>query len=166
MKLSKKGILIAIIAVMSLLTVISAMAAKPEMYVVRHALVAGYYQKLVDGAVEEWAWGECNLMLMPEKGIVFCSFSNNYKITPEMFDIWMNVLAKVDSSVLWLVEDNADASRNLRNEAKRHDIDPERLVFASRVQLPEHLARHRLADLFLDTLPYKFQRPLSVGYAG
>ena len=70
MKLSKKGILIAIIAVMSLLTVTSAMATKPEMYVVRHALVAGYYQKLVDGAVEEWAWGECNLMLMPEKGIV------------------------------------------------------------------------------------------------
>lgn len=92
--------------------------------------------------------------MLPEKGIVFCSFNNSYKITPEMFDIWMNILAKVDSSVLWLVEDNADASRNLRNEAKRHDIDPERLVFASRVQLPEHLARHRLADLFLDTLPY------------
>jgi predicted O-linked N-acetylglucosamine transferase (SPINDLY family) len=92
--------------------------------------------------------------MLPEKGFVFCCFNNNYKITPEIFDIWMSVLTKVDCSVLWLVEDNADASRNLRNEAKRRNIDPERLVFASRVKLPEHLARHGLADLFLDTLPY------------
>jgi protein O-GlcNAc transferase len=92
--------------------------------------------------------------MLPEKGFIFCCFNNNYKITPEIFDIWMSILTKVDGSVLWLVEDNPEASRNLRNEARRRNVVPERLLFASRVKLPEHLARHRLADLFLDTLPY------------
>ena len=92
--------------------------------------------------------------MLPEKGFVFCCFNNSYKITPEVFDVWMRILKKVDGSILWLVEDNADASRNLGNEAKRRGIDPKRLVFAPRLNLPEHLARLHLADLFLDTVPY------------
>jgi protein O-GlcNAc transferase len=92
--------------------------------------------------------------VLPEKGFVFCCFNNNYKITPEMFDVWMQILKKVEGSILWLLEDNVDASRNLKSEAERRGIDPKRLVFAPRLNLPEHLARHHLADLFLDTLPY------------
>lgn len=94
---------------------------------------------------------ECGL---PASGFVFCCFNNNYKITPDVFDVWMRLLAKLAGSVLWLLEDNAAVSRNLRSEAVRRGITPERLVFAPRLDLDKHLARHRLADLFLDTLPY------------
>jgi predicted O-linked N-acetylglucosamine transferase (SPINDLY family) len=90
---------------------------------------------------------------LPATGFVFCSFNNTYKITPQVFDIWMRLLARVDGSVLWLLEGNAAAPVNLRREAAARGIAPERLVFAQRIALPEHLARHRLADLFLDTLP-------------
>jgi protein O-GlcNAc transferase len=90
---------------------------------------------------------------LPERGFVFCCFNNNYKIVPEVFDIWMRLLKAVDGSVLWLLEDNAAASRNLRAEATARGVNPDRLVFAGRMPLPEHLARHQLADLFLDTLP-------------
>jgi predicted O-linked N-acetylglucosamine transferase (SPINDLY family) len=91
---------------------------------------------------------------LPEQGFVFCCFNNNWKITPAVFDIWMRLLQQVAGSVLWLFEDNPTAGRNLRAEAQKRGIAPERLVFAPRMNLPEHLARHRLADLFLDTLPY------------
>ncbi|MGZ5786414.1 MAG: tetratricopeptide repeat protein [Ramlibacter sp.] len=94
---------------------------------------------------------ECGL---PEGGFVFCCFNNNYKITPEVFDVWMRLLRRVDGSVLWLLEDNVVASRYLRAEALRRGVAPDRLVFAPRMELEDHLARHRLADLFLDTLPY------------
>jgi protein O-GlcNAc transferase len=91
---------------------------------------------------------------LPENGLVFCCFNNNYKIAPDMFDIWMRLLGRVQGSVLWLLQDNPAASRNLRQEASRRGIDPQRLVFAPRMALDAHLARHRRADLFLDTLPY------------
>ena len=65
----------------------------------------------------------------------------------------MRILKQVEGSVLWLVEDNADATSNLRKEAEARAVKPERLVFAKRTSLPDHLARHRLADLFLDTQP-------------
>ncbi len=91
---------------------------------------------------------------LPEHGFVFCCFNNNYKITPEVFAIWMRLLQKVPRSVFWLFEDNALAFANLRRAAQAHDIAPERLVPAQRMQLEDHLARHRLADLFLDTLPF------------
>ena len=90
---------------------------------------------------------------LPDKGFVFACFNNNYKITPEVFDIWMRLLAQVDGSVLWLLADNDAAVSNLRGEAVARGIASGRLVFATRAPLPEHLARHRLADLFLDTLP-------------
>ena len=94
---------------------------------------------------------ECGL---PEKAFVFCCFNNNYKILPDVFDCWMRILHRVNGSVLWLLEDNEIAALNLKKAAVERGIDAERLVFASRVSLPEHLARHRLAALFLDTLPY------------
>jgi protein O-GlcNAc transferase len=90
---------------------------------------------------------------LPDTGFVFCSFNNNYKITPDIFDIWMRLLQKVEGSVLWLLEDNPAASRNLQKEAELRGISRTRLVFAPRMALDAHLARHRLADLFLDTLP-------------
>lgn len=92
---------------------------------------------------------------LPETGFVFCSFNQSYKIVPEIFDIWMRLLKKVDGSVLWLSKANEVAVRNLQSEARSRGVDPARLVFATRVPLNEdHLARHRLADLFLDTLPF------------
>jgi predicted O-linked N-acetylglucosamine transferase (SPINDLY family) len=91
---------------------------------------------------------------LPESGFVFCCFNNNFKIAPEIFDVWMRLMGRVEGSVLWLFADNAIAARNLKIEAEARGVNPERLVFASRMPLPEHLARHRLADLFLDTLPY------------
>ncbi|HEX7883613.1 MAG TPA: tetratricopeptide repeat protein, partial [Afipia sp.] len=91
---------------------------------------------------------------LPPDGFVFCCFNNNYKITPQTFDGWMRILERVPGSVLWLIEDNPVASANLRKEAAARAIAPGRLVFAPRMPLPEHLARHRYADLFLDTLPY------------
>jgi protein O-GlcNAc transferase len=94
---------------------------------------------------------ECGL---PETDFVFCGFNNTYKITPEMFDVWMRLLKAVPGSVLWLLEDNPFAPANLRREARVRGVLPERLVFAPRLPLARHLARHQLADLFLDTVPY------------
>jgi predicted O-linked N-acetylglucosamine transferase (SPINDLY family) len=90
---------------------------------------------------------------LPESGFVLCSFNNAYKITPPIFDIWMRLLRAVEGSVLWLLESNEAAARNLRREAAERGIAPERLMFAPKLPQAEHLARHRLADLFLDTLP-------------
>ncbi len=91
---------------------------------------------------------------LPAGGFVFCCFNNSYKITPTLFAIWMKLLEAVEGSVLWLLRDNPWMERNLRIEAQKRGVDPDRLVFADRLPLAEHLARHRLADLFLDTLPY------------
>ena len=90
---------------------------------------------------------------LPESGFVFCCFNMNYKILPATFDVWMRILKAVNESVLWLLQDNPTATNNLRKEAERRGVDPTRLVFAPRMNLEEHLARHRLADLFIDTLP-------------
>jgi predicted O-linked N-acetylglucosamine transferase (SPINDLY family) len=90
---------------------------------------------------------------LPETGLVFCSFNGSFKITPEFFDIWMRLLKSSEGSVLWLLDDNPAAVRNLRREAEARGVSAQRLVFAPRRPLEDHLARHRLADLFLDTLP-------------
>ena len=90
---------------------------------------------------------------LPLTGFVFCCFNNNYKITPASFDVWMRILQQVDASVLWLLQDSVDAAENLRREASARGVDAKRLVFARRMPQAEHLARHRLADLFLDTFP-------------
>jgi predicted O-linked N-acetylglucosamine transferase (SPINDLY family) len=89
-----------------------------------------------------------------DAGFIFCCFNNTQKITLPVFEIWARLLAKTPGSVLWLLGDNASAERNLRHQAQTCGIDPLRLVFAPRIDLQNHLARHRLADLFLDTVPY------------
>jgi protein O-GlcNAc transferase len=95
---------------------------------------------------------ECGL---PEDGIVFCSFSHDYKISPPLFDVWMRLLQRVPGSVLWLMSRGESAQAHLRDEARQRGVDGERLIFASRVpRVEDHLARYRQADLFLDTHPY------------
>jgi predicted O-linked N-acetylglucosamine transferase (SPINDLY family) len=91
---------------------------------------------------------------LPEDSFVFCCFNNNYKILPETFDGWMRILIAVEGSVLWLFQDNDWVVNNLKEEAQKRGISEGRLVFAKRLHLSEHLARHRQADLFLDTFPY------------
>jgi predicted O-linked N-acetylglucosamine transferase (SPINDLY family) len=91
---------------------------------------------------------------LPGSGFVFSCFNNVYKILPSTFDGWMRILKSIDGSVLWLLDDNPTATSNLQKEAQARGVDPSRLVFAKRMSLDEHLARLKLADLFIDTLPY------------
>jgi predicted O-linked N-acetylglucosamine transferase (SPINDLY family) len=91
---------------------------------------------------------------LPEKGFIFCSFNNNYKFTPEMFDAWMTILHRVPGSVLWLLSDNQWAEDNLRLEALARGVDSHRLIFAGRVSPENYLARYQVADLFLDSFPF------------
>jgi predicted O-linked N-acetylglucosamine transferase (SPINDLY family) len=92
---------------------------------------------------------------LPGTGFVFCCFNQSYKISPAVFDIWMRLLAGAAGSVLWLSARDVVATGNLRSEAQARGIDPARIIFARRLtSMAEHLARQRLADLFLDTLPY------------
>lgn len=91
---------------------------------------------------------------LPADALVFCCFNNNYKITPDVFAIWMRLLAQVEHSVLWLFEANPTAMRNLRQAAEQHGIPADRLVFAHKLPQAEHLARYHHADLVLDTFHY------------
>lgn len=92
---------------------------------------------------------------LPPTGIVFCSFNHDYKILPAVFAVWMRLLLQVPGSVLWLMSRSERSQRNLRASAQAAGIDPDRLVFAQRVpRVEDHLARYRVADLFLDTHPY------------
>lgn len=94
-------------------------------------------------------------LALPENGFVFCCFNNSYKITPPMFAVWMRILRQVPGSVLWFRRDSELVTANLRRAAQDDGIDPERLIFAGRLEaMDEHLARYRAADLFLDTLPF------------
>ena len=103
-------------------------------------------------AERPFARGELGL---PDDAFVFCCFNNIYKIQPAIFGSWMRILRRVPGSVLWLAQSNERAEANLRGEAVRQGIDAARLIFAPRMpRMEEHLARHRAADLFLDTLPF------------
>jgi predicted O-linked N-acetylglucosamine transferase (SPINDLY family) len=90
---------------------------------------------------------------LPEDKFVFCCFNNNFKILPATLDLWARILSKVPNGILWLLEDNPLAKENLMKQAESRGIAKDRLIFADRMDLPEHLGRHQLADLFLDTLP-------------
>ena len=90
---------------------------------------------------------------LPGQGVVFCCFNQTVKITPDVFAVWMQLLAQVPDSVLWLLAFNQQAAANLRREAAERGVDPARLVFAPKIPVAEHLARYRHADLFLDTFP-------------
>lgn len=89
---------------------------------------------------------------LPDQGFVFTAFHRAEKIEPVVFDIWMRLLRTVPGSVLWLLELEPIAERNLEREAEARGIEAERLIFAPRFPFEQHLARLRLADLFLDTL--------------
>jgi protein O-GlcNAc transferase len=92
---------------------------------------------------------------LPEEGFVFCSFNHDYKINPPMFKVWMDLLKEVPGSVLWLMKLNQGAHKNLAESARIHGVDPARITFAERVpRVEDHLARYRLADVFIDTFPY------------
>jgi protein O-GlcNAc transferase len=91
---------------------------------------------------------------LPDDAFVFCCFNNNWKLNRPMFDIWMRLLDAVEGSVLWVFRHHSGVVANLRNEAATRGIDPDRIIFAPPLDLPDHLARVALADLFLDTLPY------------
>lgn len=92
---------------------------------------------------------------LPPKGFIFCCFNNHYKISPVTFAGWMRILAKVTDSILWLPDAGPFAKDNLRQAAVAHGIDPERIYFAPKLpKLADHLARLKVADLFLDTLPF------------
>ncbi len=91
---------------------------------------------------------------LPDDAFVFCCFSMNYKIDPAAMDAWSAILAAVPGAVLWLYRTDAAAARNLLAEATRRGVEPRRIVFADRQPKARHLARHRLADLFLDSLAY------------
>jgi predicted O-linked N-acetylglucosamine transferase (SPINDLY family) len=94
---------------------------------------------------------ECGL---PENAFVFCNFNHIYKLTPAMFAVWMNILRQADDSVLWLLKSNTEFPPRLRQEAERHGVAGERLIFAAPDLPAKHLARMKRADLFLDSLPY------------
>ncbi|HXF53117.1 MAG TPA: hypothetical protein VNK52_03235 [Hyphomicrobiaceae bacterium] len=94
---------------------------------------------------------ECGL---PEDAFVYCSFNQTRKITPEVFDVWVRVLQRVENSVLWLYVKVEGTRGYLLREARKRGLAPERIVFAERLPLARHLARFRLADLMLDTFPY------------
>lgn len=99
-------------------------------------------------AARQFTRADCDL---PEDGFIFCCLNNSYKITPREFDIWMRLLATVEGSVLWLLSGGPEAEANLRKEARARGIDAARLIFAQRMPQDEHLARQKVADLFLDT---------------
>ncbi len=90
---------------------------------------------------------------LPDDAFVFCCFNNTQKLNPDVFDVWMRVLRAAENSVLWLLEGSVTAAANLRAAAERRGVAARRLIFAGKTSLPEHLARQRQADLFLDTLP-------------
>ncbi len=91
---------------------------------------------------------------LPEDGMIYCALLNSYKITPEMFGAWMNILKAVPDSVLWLVDENPTTRKNLESYATSHGIDKARLHFSQRVHPAQYRSQLALADLFLDTSPY------------
>jgi len=91
---------------------------------------------------------------LPDDAVVFCSFNQIYKVTPEIFEIWLKLLGTIDHSVLWLLEPQAAAAEALRSRLATRGLDPDRLVFAPMVAAPEHRARAVQADLALDCFPY------------
>ena len=100
---------------------------------------------------------------LPDQGFIFTCFNNNYKITKKEFNIWMNLLIKIEGSVLWLYKSNQWSRNNLYKEARKRKVDPDRLIFAEKLPLNKHLARHSLGDLALDT--FNFNGGSTTSYA-
>lgn len=91
---------------------------------------------------------------LPEEGVIYCCFNNPYKINPMMFDVWMRILKKVPNSILWVLATEPYSENNLIKEIKKRQVDPSRVIFAQRIKYQQYLSRFKVADLFLDTLPF------------
>lgn len=91
---------------------------------------------------------------LPINHFIFCSFNNNYKINPFIFNSWMKILKNTEKSILWILSENEDCRKNLTREVIKQNLDPKRLIFAERIPIEKHLERLQFADLFLDTYPY------------
>ena len=91
---------------------------------------------------------------LPEDEFIFCCFNQKYKFNPKTINLWINIMKKVPNSVLWLLDDENESTYNLIEEFKLGGLNSSRIIFSKKLPLNEHLARHRLADLFLDTFPY------------
>jgi protein O-GlcNAc transferase len=91
---------------------------------------------------------------LPEDSFIFCCFNNVIKISPEIFEVWMKILKNNTKSVLWLLSSNNKVINNLKAEAEKRGVNKKRLIFCERLPNEDHLARYKLADLFLDTIPY------------
>ena len=91
---------------------------------------------------------------IPENAFVFCCFNNQYKFTPDIFNIWMRLLKKIENSILWLKISNREAKMNILKEANLRNVDSKKIIFAENIGLEDHMSRYKLADLFLDTYPY------------
>jgi predicted O-linked N-acetylglucosamine transferase (SPINDLY family) len=90
---------------------------------------------------------------LPENAVVLCAMNSSYKITPDIFDLWLSILKSNNRAVLWLLSDSSDTDQRLRTRALQLGVDPERLIFSSRISHALHLERLTHADLFLDTFP-------------
>ena len=91
---------------------------------------------------------------LPNNKVIYCNFNTSYKITPEIFKTWMEILKEVTNSIFWIYSNNKSTEKNLKKEVIANNIDPSRIIFARRVDIREHLNRIKLADIFLDTYPY------------
>ncbi len=98
---------------------------------------------------------------LPKDSFVFSAFCQTWKITPDVFDIWMNILKGVNKSVLWLLEDNNFSKKNIKIEANKRGVDSNRIIFGKEMNLPDHLARNKLSDLLIDTFPYTAHKTCS-----
>ena len=123
-------------------------------YAEQIVLLPDCYQPNDDERVVAQASSTREALGLPPQAFVFACFNNNYKITPDVFDIWMRLLSAVPDSVLWLFKGNDRAKAALEHEAQARGVDPARIVWAARMSQPDHLERHRHADLFLDTFHY------------
>ncbi len=91
---------------------------------------------------------------LPEGKFIFCCFNGHQKINPKIFETWMRILKNKPNSILWLLKDNEFSENNLKKCAERSGIDPQRLIFAKKLGIGQHLSRLKFADIFLDTYPY------------
>lgn len=111
-----------------------------------------YYQ--ANDSIEAYTLDNYNIKVNRKEYFIFCNFNNNYKITPDMFSLWMNILKKCDNSKLYLYAESKSAKTNLLKEAEIRNIDASRLIFGERLPYDAYLNRYLECDLFLDTFPY------------
>jgi predicted O-linked N-acetylglucosamine transferase (SPINDLY family) len=130
-------------------------SSEDAFYTEKVARLPHCYLPFDDGRILTAAAGGREAAALPAGGFVFCAFTNGYKISRAVFEVWMSLLRDVPGSVLWLRSMGPDTAARLRDAARLRGVSPERLVIASFAEsMDAHLARLQLADLFLDTLPY------------